>query len=513
MNLKNKSNNLPESFLYLIIIGAVYIAAELITGPNYPVFRDEFYYIDCANHLSWGYVDQPPVSIIILFLWKAVFGTSLISIRILAAVSGAALIILSGFITRSLGGGKAAQIYSAIGVLAVPTYLVTGSFYSMNAFDMLFWAALFYMLIAIINKQNPKLWIWFGVIAGLGLMNKISVAYFGAGVVAAMLFTKERNWFRNKYFWAGGLTAIIIFSPYVIWNFQHDFATLEFIRNAEKYKIAGMPALGFLKEQVIQTNPFNFIICLIGIAALLFSQNLKRYRVIALAYIFIFNILAAQKSKPYYLAAAYPVLISAGMTAVCSFLAQKRVKFVIHVYAIVTVLLIAVFSPILIPILPPGRLVSYMEEIHFKPNTGEKNSASALPQYLADRFGWREMTEKIAGAYNSLSAGDKQKTAILCRNYGEAGAVNYYGRKFGLPEALSGHNSHWFWGYGAKAPDIIVAIGFSKEDAEKSYSDVVEYAVTSAEYVMPFEMNKPVLICRNPKKSFEEIWQSVKLLI
>jgi 4-amino-4-deoxy-L-arabinose transferase-like glycosyltransferase len=181
--LNESKSKLPESFPILLALGGVYFAVQLITGGNYNIFRDEYYYIDCAKHLAFGYVDEPPFSIFILALWKAVFGDSQLSIRIIPALLGSVLVVMGGVIAASMGGNKTAQVFSALAVLCAPAYLGMGSIYSMNSFDVVFWAILFYVLIKIINTENEKLWLWFGIIAGFGLMNKISVGYLGAGII------------------------------------------------------------------------------------------------------------------------------------------------------------------------------------------------------------------------------------------------------------------------------------------------------------------------------------------
>ena len=240
---------------------------------------------------------------------------------------------MGGVIAASMGGRKSSQIIASISVLCSPVLLGLGGIYSMNSFDLLFWAALFYVLIKIINTGDGKLWIWFGVIAGLGLMNKISVGYFGAGLVISMALTKERKWFKNKYFWLGGLIALVIFSPYIIWNFQNDFATLEFIRNASQYKNAQIGFSGFLKEQILQMNPLNAVIWITGLIALLVTGKLSKYRVIAIAFIAVFAILVLNNGKPYYLAAAFISLISAGSITITEFFLLRKLKFLTPVYS------------------------------------------------------------------------------------------------------------------------------------------------------------------------------------
>jgi len=498
---------------FVIIICIAYIAIQLITASNYPVFRDELYYLDCANHPAFGYVDQPPVSIIILTIWKAIFGDSLLSIRILPALLGACLIFLTALISRALGGGKGAQIFAGVSACSGLVYYVLGGYYSMNAFDFVFWALLFYVFIKIINTQNPKLWMTFGIIAGLGLMNKISVLYFGAGLVAAMIFTKERTWFRNKYFYFGGFIALLVFLPYIIWNFTNDFATIQFIKNATTFKNESIPLLDFVKEQILDLNPLNFFVWFTGIIALIFSSKLKKYRVIAFTYIAIFVILTVQKSKPYYLVPAYSVLLGAGAVAITEFFDSKRLAALKYVFGSLMIIVTCLLSPIVVPVLQPSALADYLDKVGIRPKTGENSKEALFPQYFADRFGWEEMTEKVAKAYDSLPPEERKYTAIFGQNYGEAGAIDYYGRNYGLPQAISGHNSHWLWGYGSDSINTVIVIGDKKEKLESLFNSVTLADTTNCSYAMPFENHLPIFICRGMKKSFKEIWPELKKFI
>lgn len=508
--MKNYSLNAPKS-LYLIIL--LYITTLLITGTNYPVFRDELYYLDCANHPAFGYVDHPPVPIIILAIWKAVFGDSLISLRVIPALCGGILIFLTGLITHTIGGNKQAQIFSAISVACFPVFWVLNGFYSMNCIDLVIWAALFYLLIKLINTQNGKIWILFGIIAGIGLMNKISVGYLGAGLLAGIVFTSERKWFKNKYFWFAGAAVLIIFSPYIIWNIQNDFATREFISNVTKYKNVSSSPLDFLKEQLLLTNPLNVPVWALGIEAMVLNKKLNKYRAIAIAFIVIFLILSLNNGKPYYIAASYPVLISAGWVFITDFLSSKKIKVLLPVYSVVIIILMCLLSPAVIPVLPPEETSSYLKKIGVVPESGENLETGKLPQYFADRFGWEEMTEKTAKIYNLLPETEKQTTGIFAQNYGEAGAINYYGKKFGLPECNSGHNNHWIWGPRHDSLNTFIIIGGKEQNHRKYFDEVTKIDTHINDYAMPYENNLPVFLCRKIKKPIREIWPETKKYI
>jgi len=516
--LQKTKSKLSESFPYLIAIGAVYLSVQIITGGNYPIFRDEYYYIDCAKHIAFGYVDHPSLSIAVLTIWKFIFGDSQFSIRIIPALLGALTIILGGFIASEMGGSKKAQIFTAISVLCSPAYLGLASIYSMNSFDLVFWALMFYGIIKIINTGNEKLWLWFGLIAGLGLMNKISVGYLGAGLVIAMLITKERKWFRNKYFWFGGIIAGIIFLPYIIWNMQNDFASIEFIHNATKFKNVYMPPLDFLKEQILQMNPINAPVWITGIAALFISKTHSKYRAIAITYIVILIILLLNNGKPYYLAAAYISLIPAGSIVLTEFFERKRLKFLIPAYAVILIIVETLLSPVILPVLSPDGLAAYIDKIGMKPSSGEKSKQGILPQFMADHFGWEELAQEMSRVYNALSEDEKKKTVIAVSNYGEASSLNYYAKKYGLPKVYCAHNNHWIWAYdyGFDGIENIIILGGKREDHLEKFDNVTEAGKTADNpYAMPYETNLPIFIARRlkPEINLKEVWKKQKEFI
>jgi hypothetical protein len=501
-----------ESIKVVSILGLIYIAGQLIVGSTYSIFRDEFYYIACANHPAIGYVDQPPFCALILMVWKTIFGDSLISVRILPALSGALLMLITTLTTSEMGGKKFAQILAALCAMFAPGYLALNGFYSMNSFDLVFWALLFYVLVKIINSGNSKLWLLFGVIAGIGLMNKISVMFLIAGIFSAMLLVPERKYLKDKYHWLGVLIALIILSPYIIWNLTHDLATLEFIRNASQFKNADIPITAFIFSQIIEMNPFIAIIWIIGLIALLTSKHLKKYRIFAFAYVIIFLIFAFQKGKPYYLFPYYPILISAGAISIVSF-SDKRLKLFKYVITAIVVIAGILISPIAIPVLQPDGLIAFQNTLGLNISAGEKGRQSPLPQHLADRFGWEELVEKVAIAYNSLSDSEKVRTSIYAQNYGEAGAIDYYGKKYGLPHSVSGHNNYWYWGYGNDNVSNFIIVGGKLEDHLPDFAEVKISGVQFNKYAMPFENNLNIYIAKGLKKPIKEIWKGVKMYI
>ena len=501
----------------VLVIAAVQLVLHIVTNGNYGIFRDELYYLDCARHLDWGYVDQPPLSIWLLALTRGLFGESVHAIRLLSQLAGAAAVVTTALIAREMGGGRTAQTLAALTAAGAPGVLVITGFFSMNAFDLLFWAALFWILVRLIVRQEPRLWLWFGAIAGLGLLNKISVLYLGFGVGVAVLLTPLRRHLARWEIWAGGAIALALFSPYLLWNASLDWPTLEFMDNARTRKIAAMPPLVFLAEQVLANSPPLAPVWLGGLAWLLVPRWGGRFRALGVVFLAVAVLLISLKAKPYYLLAAFSALFAAGGCAIEAALGRLRgggARRWATGFVVVWVLGAGLFTlPLAIPVLSPEGFLAFQATTGLGPKHYETNRVGAMPQYFSDRFGWQNMVEVVAGVYESLPADERAGTAIVAGNYGEAGAINLYGRAFGLPRAYSPHNSHFFWGPPPGEPQTLVILGGSAERFEPLFAVVEEAARVHSTYGMPHESDLPIFVVREPRRPLAEIWVDNKNFI
>ena len=442
LNPKNDNTTL----FYLSLLKFIFL---LVFAGNYGLFRDEYYYIACSKHLAWGYVDQPPLSIFILFISRSLFGDSLIAIRILAYIASCSTVFVSGLIARELGGGRFAQALTAVAVIFCGVILGSGSYFSMNAFDIMLSALMFYYLAKLLKTDNKKLWLVIGLIFGIGLMNKLSFLFLGFGLAVGLILTQNRKYFFSKELWFGALIAFIIILPNIIWQITNDFPTLEFMHRASQYKNSPTEPVAFFLGSLLELNPSSSILLLAALYFLFINKEGKKFILIAILYVSVFLVFLFNNGKPYYMGVLYPVILAAGAVGI-DYLIQRYLKNWTR-YVLVIVLLMPgyLFSlPFAVPVLNVDTFIKYSEATGIKPASGERSKLGLLPQFFADRFGWEEMAEKVAVAYNKLSDSEKKKVIIFGQNYGEAGAVDYYGKKYGLPGAISDHNSYWMWGPG-----------------------------------------------------------------
>jgi hypothetical protein len=502
--------SLPPA-VYALAAGVLLLHA--LTGGRYGLFRDEFYYLACADHLDWGYVDHPPLSIAVLWAVKGLLGDSLPAIRLVPALCGAALVLLGAFLARELGGGRFARTLAALCVAIAPQYLGITGFYSMNAFDLLFWSLAALVVIRLVRTDDPRLWIAFGAISGLALLNKISLLFFAAGLAVAVVLTPLRRHLLRPQLWLGGLLAMALFAPHLLWQVRHEWPTLEFMRNAQRYKIASLSPLQFLGAQVMEIHPLNLPLWLGGLVFLALHREGRRFRALAIVYLAALGLMIVQKSKAYYLGAAYPMLLAAGAVWAERLLARLASPWPRRALVGALGLGGLASAPFAVPVLPVETLIAYQRALGRSPAAAENQHLGPLAQHFADRFGWRELTAAVASVVQGLPEDERRSVLIVTSNYGEAGAINYYGRQLGLPPAVSQHNSFYLWGPGRTEPRMFVMVGSSAEDLQESFESVAPAARVVAPYAMPYETEDPIHVCRGLRIPLGEAWRRGKLFI
>jgi hypothetical protein len=516
LEIKNAAKSLILFFKENILITGLALVkmfihlAVNITG-GYGIFRDEFYYLACTENMAWGYVDQPPFSVAMLWLNKQLFGDSLFAIRLLPAVIGAVVVFVAGLMAKELGGKKFSQVLASISVITAPLILGVNSNFSMNSFDLLFWTLAFYLIIHIVKEDNPKHWLLLGVVIGLGLLNKISVLWLGAGLVAGLTLTPHRKLFSTRKVWITAGIASLIFLPHIIWQTAYGFPTLEFMKNAIINKYIEVSPLKMFIEQVLTMNPWTFLIWTSGLVYFLTSKTVKQFRVLPIIYLTVFLILVINKnSKSEYLGPVFPMLFALGSFTLEKFIIRNNWGWLRSVYLTILIISGIAFSPFAIAVIPVETFISYAQILGMAPSTSEKKEVARLPQFYADMFGWKEMAEAAADAYKTLTLEEKSKCAIFCNNYGEAGAIDYFGRKYGMPKSISGHNNYWLWGPRDATGEIVIRLGGSKTALLDSYEEVRQVGLFTDKYCMPYENNMPIYICRNRHTPLKDDWMKFK---
>ncbi len=487
-------------------LALLFVLLSLSAIGEYDYFRDELYYLASTRHLDFGYVDHPPLSIWILAGWTGVLGDSLVVVRLLPALAGGLCVLLAVGICRRLGGGTFAQTVTGLaGTLC--GYLAIHHYFSMNSFDLLIWVSTFWLLMNVLENPSRRAWILLGFVLGLGLLNKLSVLWLGAGILVGLLATPHRRVLKTPGPWLAGLIAAALFAPYVLWQATHGWPTLEFMANAAAGKMVSVSPAQFFAGQAFFMSPVHAPIWILGLGALLFAPAFRHWRIFGWIYLTTVAILlAAGESKSFYLGPAYPPLLAAGAITLERLLARGRWR-VIQV-AVLAVMIAGgiLLTPIALPVLPPETMIMYSQTLGLSPRPEERHEQGALPQQYADQFGWREMAEAVARAYERLTPEERERCLIFGQNYGEAGAIDLFGRRLGLPGAVSPHNSYWYWLPEGAEPEILIIIGSSLEENLEFFDEVVQVETVRSRYAMPYENNLPIFIARGPRSSLAEAW-------
>ena len=494
----------------VLCITADKFLVHLYAGRHYGYFVDELYYLACSRHLAWGYVDQPPLIAVITWFTRLLLGDSLPALRFFPAVAGAAEVALTALIARELGGKRFAQALAAIAALVAPAILATDSLLSMNAFEPLFWMGCAYLFIRMVKTGNQKLWIWFGILSGVGLENKYSMLIFGAGIVFGVLLTPERRALLSPWIWIGGAIAFLIFLPNLLWNIHRHFPFLEVHANIQRSgRDVSLGPLAFFAQEILTLLPLTLPIWVAGLWFFFFSKPGKPFRALGWAWIFTAAVIVTLSPRVYYLYPAFPVLFAGGSVMWEAWLARPRRQWLKVAYPALMVVTGAMFSPLAVPVLPPEMYIRYTQALHLEPPRIETHRLGPLPQLYADQFGWEEMTATVARVYNSLPPEVRAKTAIFGRNYGQAGAIDLFGPKYGLPPAISGHQNYFFWGPRGYTGESMIVMQGRQQDLERRFSSVEKVASVYHPYSMPYE-HFDVFYCRGLRQPLKEIWPQVK---
>ena len=343
----------------LLFLAFLKFLIHLLTSQQYGYFRDEFYYIAASKHLAFGYVDFPPFIALLTRLVRATLGESLLALHLLPALAGAVLVFLTGLMARQLGANQFGQALAALATLIAPQFLGANSLLTMDSFDMLFWVLAIYILILIFKYDNPQAWLWFGLIVGIGLTNKVSLLYFSLALVIGLALTPQRKYFRSLWLYLGGVIALTFLLPYVIWNATNGWPTLEFFA-AYGNKVYQASPLEFIVQQILIVHPFTLPLWVMGLFYL-FSKKGETYRPLAWCYIILLLIFMLQHSKNYFLAPMYPVLFAAGAVFFDEWVQASQRFWLKPAYVGSLIVGGILTAPIAIAILPLQAHVAYIQ--------------------------------------------------------------------------------------------------------------------------------------------------------
>ena len=487
----------------VLIIAGISFLAHVLVGDNYGYFRDELYVLAMSHHPAFGYVDVPPLVPWITLIPRFLTGNALWAIHVISALVCAGTIILTGLMARLLGGTRWVQGLAALGSATALVLMAFGSIYAYDVFDEFWWALCATILIVLLRDEHPRRWLAFGLVAGLGLLTKETILFWGFALIVGLLLTPQRRLLFTRWTLFGGLIAFALVLPFVIWNAFNGWASVQYWASYSHNHSTSASPLDFLTNQILVMNPLSVLLWGAGLWYF-FSARGARYRVFGWAYLMLFVLFIAIQGKSYFLAPAYPPLYAGGAVL----LGEWRVRWRrwVAAYPVLLALIGVLLAPVAMPVLPP---VVYAQ-VYGTSGSAGTGDIYGLPQNLADRFGWEQQVALIAQVYHGLPPKEQRIACIYTENYGEAAALVQFGGRYRLPSPISGHNAFYIWGPQGCTGQVVITINIAPQDAARGFSSVTLVARTSCDACVAYENHAPILILQQPKAPFAVLWAHSK---
>ncbi|HEX6489440.1 MAG TPA: glycosyltransferase family 39 protein [Candidatus Dormibacteraeota bacterium] len=472
------------------LAGAV-LALHLATNGLYDFHRDSLYYLDSARHPAWGYVDYPPVTPTIARLSLALFGPSVWGLRLWPSLAGSGMVLLAALIARELGGGRTARLLAALAAATSLVLLGANWLFQTVTFDQLVWMGVFFVTARLLRTGDRRLWLALGLLLGAGLETKYTVVGLILGLIAGVAATDLRRHLLTPWPWLAAAIAFVIFLPNLVWQVQNDWPSVQYTFNHKSAQSLDFSPVTFLAEQLALIGP---VAIPLWIAGLLWLLRGKRYRALGIAAGFTF-VLYVFLGKSYYVGPLHPFLLAAGSCALVEWTATKR-QWLLPATASGLVLQALILLPVVLPVLPEPVMA--------------RSQLPHLRKDFADTVGWHDLVAQVDSIYRGLGAGDQERAVILTNNYGEAGAINTYGRALGLPPAVTGQLTYYYW-RPAAMPGPVIAVGLDRGFLGTLFDGChAAGAVTNSYGLNNEELGAPLTVCATPKLPLAELWPRLK---
>jgi 4-amino-4-deoxy-L-arabinose transferase-like glycosyltransferase len=483
------------------------LVLHLLANGHYGIFRDELYFIICGARPDWGYVDQPALVPLLASWSHALFGDFLLGFRLLPALAMTATVALSCEFARIIGGGRFAQWLAGVCVLLAPVLLIDGVLFSTDMFQALTWLGVGWVLVRLEQSGDQRWWLALGAIAGFSLNTKYLIGFYLLALGVGLLATPQRRSLIYRWVYLGALLAAVMLLPNLLWQRSHGWPFIDLGNAAAGGKNIELSPLAFFLQQLFLTGPLAAIVWLCGLWAGLVRPQPAVARAFSIAWLILLLAFDASHGKAYYLSAIYPMLLAFGAVQIERWLVNAMAR----AAALASVAVLGILAaPLTLPILPIDVFIRYQRAIGYMPSAGEHQTLGVLPQYYADMFGWPEMAASIAAVYGSLSPHDRSRAVFFGNNYGEAAAIDLFGRRLGLPPAISGHNNYYLWGPRGHDGSVIIIIGGSKEHYQELFDSIEIAGRITTPYAMPYETDQPIYVLRGMKLPLQDYWPQVK---
>jgi 4-amino-4-deoxy-L-arabinose transferase-like glycosyltransferase len=492
----------PIVWLVAILVAVVHAA----TAGRYDAQRNELYFLVCGWHPDFGYVDQPPLVPLIAAATQ-IFGVNIWMLRLPATIAAVGLVLLCAAFARLLGGGGRAAAFAAIAAAIAPGLAGLASHLTTSTFEPIAWTAAAFLLTRAIWHDRRSDLIWIGVLTGAAMQAKWGIAVWLVALAAGVVASPARRILLWWQLWLGVAIAAVLFAPNLIWQWQHGWPFFEVILpHLDSQKNYTGPFWQFEWRQALSMNVALAPLCLAGAIGPFIDRRLAGARFLSIGFVLTTAFYFLQRGTNYYLFPVYPTMFVVGAV-----LCERLNIWITRGWIAAALAVSALFAPVALPILEPALLQRYMEVTGIRPQPIEAAGVGApLTQSLSDEFGWRDLEKKVAAVFHALSPEDQARAAILASNYGQAAALDVFGREDGLPAALSGQNQYWLWGPRGYDGSLIINVGGNVERWRALCGSIEPMGVFGNAYAMPYENDRPIFICRDLRMPLERLWPRLK---
>ena len=461
----------------------------LAASTRYGYHRDELYFIVSGQHLAWSYPDQGVLTPLLAITFEKLGHGSLVVFRLPAVASVVGAAWLTGLTARELGGRTRAQVLATLTVAVSTVGTLAGHLLSTSTPDFVLWVAITWVVLRIARTGQTRLWVVAGVLVGVALLNKDLVLALVLSLTIG-LFTVPggRRLVFNRWYVVGGVIALAAWAPGLLWQAHHGWPQVTLARMIrEEYGTPG-ERIGFLAVQIVLFSLGATVLWVIGAVRVWRDPAWRFARVLAVSWLVAFVVFVVSAGQSYYTAGVYPALIAAGAVVI-----ERRPR-VFWTMTAVVVLTSALIMPASLPILTPRTLAA---------------SGWAGPaEQLLEMVGWPREVGLVASAYRSIPAAQRPHAVILTSNYGEAGAIDRYRARFGLPAAYSGLNAFGLWGPPPASDGPVVLVW--EDQRPPTYLRGCRY-VRRVGGPVPNEEHDyaRIFVCAGPRGTWASIWPRV----
>jgi len=479
----------------VLLVAGLMVALLLAVSSAYGFHGDEMYFVVAGQHPAFGYVDQPPLTPLLSAASVAILGVSPTAVRVLPALEMGVISVLIALIARDLGGSRRAQVLAAI-TAAISGYLGAGHLDTTTDPDLLAWALILWLLVELLAGGDRRLWLGVGVVAGIGLENKDTLLFLGAGLAVGLLVSRRWDVVRSPWAWAAVGIALLLWAPNLAWEALNGWPQLTMAQAISGY--AGDNRSQFIPLLWLFTGPLLFPVSAAGLVWVFRAKDAAPWRSIGIGALVALALVYASGGKAYYVIGSVPIFIAAGATVTDRWLARGHFRLKLGSFAVAAALSGALIALLTLPVLPVATFAT--------------SSLPATVPDTANQIGWPQFVATVEGVVAALPADEQGRAVILTNDYSEASPLILLGHD--LPPVYSGHNGYWAWGPPPADRTVVIHVGdWRPADYSQFFTGcTVAATIDNGLGIVNGEQGEAVTVCTGLRAPWTSMWPALRTI-